>query len=128
MSNTYFYTRMIEMCQHKQTRAEYNNLKLCAQVIYQVAKKAIIHKFNGQRIHNYFYVKKPEEYKVVYSCVLMPNDKFEKITNHKNFIIPGFMIGSKEQSDVFKNFLSPFKNEGKYVKVLFKINVEMGSP
>jgi len=83
-----------------------------------------------------FYVRNETEYKTVYSCVLMPTQRFSKLIKlkghfaavegrpSKNFIIPGFMTANKKKEKVFENFRSPFGNHGNYVKVLFKIAID----
>ena len=45
----------------------------------------------------------------------------------KKFMIPGFITANKTKEQVFENFLSPFGNHGNYVKVLFKIKIDMAN-
>jgi hypothetical protein len=53
--------------------------------------------------------------------ILKANFKAEK----KAFILPGFITANKTKEKCFENFLSPFGNHGNYVKVLFKIQVDL---
>jgi hypothetical protein len=43
-ANTYFFTRMMEMCQYKQIRPENLNLQVLSQIVYQVVKIGILRK------------------------------------------------------------------------------------
>lgn len=89
MSNTYFYTRMVEMCQYRQVKTENNNLKLCAQIIYQCAKKGIQRRWKGSNLKSQFYVRDERTFKTLFSCVLMPVQKFKELMILKaNFKAP----------------------------------------
>ena len=83
MSNTYFYTRMVEMCQYRQVKDENNNLKLCAQIIYQCAKKGIQRRWKGKNLKSQFYVRDERTFKTLYSCVLMPSQKYKELMTLK---------------------------------------------
>jgi hypothetical protein len=69
-SNTYFFTRMMEMCQYRQIRYENLNLQVLSQIIYQVVKIGIQRKVLGWTIRSPF-----DNYlgsNSVYSVMLMP--------------------------------------------------------
>jgi len=104
--------------------------------MYQATKKAIQRRVKGVNVQrSNFYVRNEKAFKTLYSCVLMPAEKFKDLMKlrdnyeqrEKKFILPGFLTANKTKEHCFENFLSPFGNHGNFVKVLFKINVDLST-
>ena len=72
-ANTYFYTRMMEMCQYKQIRHANINLQVVSQIIYQVVKIGIQRQVKKTKIASPF----PDNLgsTSVYSVMMMPQRK-----------------------------------------------------
>jgi hypothetical protein len=79
-ANTYFFTRMCEMCQKKQLRDDNRNLQQLSQIIYQVAKIGIQRKWHKEVRKDQFY---NQEKKIVsksrYSVMLMSQKKYDML-------------------------------------------------
>ena len=55
-------------------------MKLCAQIMYQATKKAIQRRVKGVNVQrSNFYVRNEKAFKTLYSCVLMPAEKFKDL-------------------------------------------------
>jgi hypothetical protein len=86
-------------------------------------------RWKGSNLKSQFYVRDERSFKTLFSCVLMPIQKFKELmllkanfkAPKKSFILPGFVTANKTKEQCFENFISPFGNHGNYVKVLFKI-------
>lgn len=137
-ANTYFFTRMMEMCQKKQLRDDFRNLQVLSQIIYQVAKIGVQRKWRKEENKVEFYSKEKEiASKSRYSVMLMAQHKFDmlkkvqdnfKKDETKLFAIPGMLASNVAMEEAFRNFSSPLESKGNFVKVMFKIEYDWGRP
>jgi len=73
--------------------------------MYQCFKKGIQRRFEGKNVQrSFFYVKNQKDYQTLFSCVLMPSEKYKvllklmgnyKAKDGKKFILPGFITANR---------------------------------